>query len=72
LFQGGFEVFDPSTLATAWPCALVRGHPERSESGDDDFLGEDVWIREVVGFFQAFASEPEDIEARLVAVDGSS
>jgi hypothetical protein len=35
----------------------------------DDFLGEDIWIGEVVGFFEAFVSEPEDVEASLVAVD---
>jgi hypothetical protein len=35
----------------------------------DDFLGEDVGIEEVVGFFQAFVPEPEDIEAGFVAVD---
>ena len=34
----------------------------------DDFLGEDVRIGEIVGFFQAFISEPEDVEAGLVTV----
>jgi hypothetical protein len=35
----------------------------------DDLLGENVRVRKVVGFCQAFVSEPEDIEAGLVAVD---
>ena len=35
----------------------------------DDFLGENVGIGEIVGFFQALVAEPEDIEAGLVAVD---
>jgi hypothetical protein len=34
----------------------------------DDFLGENVGIGEIVGFFQAFVSEPENIEAGFVAV----
>jgi hypothetical protein len=35
----------------------------------DDFLGEYVGIREVVGFFEAFISEPEDVEAGFVAMN---
>jgi len=35
----------------------------------DDFLGEDIRIGEIVGFFEAIVSEPEDVEAGLVAVD---
>jgi len=27
----------------------------------DDFLGENVGIGEIVGFFEAFVSEPEDV-----------
>ena len=38
----------------------------------DDFLGENVGIREVVGFFEAFVSEPEDVEAGFVALVSSS
>jgi len=34
----------------------------------DDFLGENVGIREIVGFFQAFISEPEDVEAGLITL----
>jgi hypothetical protein len=33
----------------------------------DDFLGEEVGIGEVVGLFETFVSEPEDVEAGLVA-----
>jgi hypothetical protein len=29
----------------------------------DDLLGKNAGIREIVGFFQAFVSEPEDVEA---------
>jgi len=68
----GFEVFDPSTPATAWPLALARGRPERSESRDDEFLGKNLGIGKIVGFFAAFVSEPEDVEARFVAVMSSS
>jgi len=31
----------------------------------DDFLGEHVGIGRVIGLFEAFVSEPEDVEARL-------
>ena len=34
----------------------------------DDLLGENIGIGEVVGFFEAFIPEPEDVEAGLVAV----
>ena len=34
----------------------------------DDFLGQNVGIRKVVGFFVAFVSEPEDFEAGFLAV----
>jgi hypothetical protein len=40
--------------------------------GFDNFLSENVEITEVVGFFEAFISEPEDVEAGLVAVMSSS
>jgi hypothetical protein len=42
--------------------------PERSQSRDDDFLGEDIGIREIVGLFQAFVSEPEDVEAGFITL----
>jgi len=29
----------------------------------DDFLGENVWTGKVVEFFEAFVSEPEDVES---------
>jgi len=35
----------------------------------DDLLGEYVGIREIVGLFEAFISEPEDIETGFIAVD---
>jgi hypothetical protein len=35
----------------------------------DDFLSKHVGVGKVVGFFEAFVSEPEDVEAGLVAVD---
>jgi len=33
----------------------------------DDFLGENIRIREVVGFFEALVPKPENVEAVLVA-----
>jgi len=66
-FEGGFKVFAPSTQDTAWPYA--RGRPEQNESRDDDPLGENVGIAEIVGLFEAFVFEPEDVEARFVAVE---
>jgi hypothetical protein len=33
----------------------------------DDFLGENVGIGKIVGVFEAFISEPEDVEAGFVA-----
>ena len=77
LFEGGFEVFDPSTRTAGWPWVLGRGpfglrlrarrRPERSEPRDDDFLGKDVGIGKVVGLFEAFVPEPGDVEAGFVA-----
>ncbi len=34
----------------------------------DDFLGENVRIALIVGFLQAFVSEPGDLEAGFIAV----
>ena len=34
---------------------------------DDDFLGEDIRVGEIVGVFEAFLREPEDVEAGKVA-----
>ena len=31
----------------------------------DDFLGEKIGIGEIVGFFEAFVADPEDIESWL-------
>jgi len=33
----------------------------------DDFLGENIAVREVVGFFKALVPEPANVEAVLVA-----
>ena len=33
----------------------------------DDFLGENLRIREVVGFFEALVPEPENVEAGFIA-----
>jgi hypothetical protein len=35
----------------------------------DDFLGENVGVGKVVGAFDAFVSEPKDVEAGFVAAD---
>jgi hypothetical protein len=35
----------------------------------DDFLGENVGIGKIVGDFEAFVSEPEDVESGFVAAD---
>jgi hypothetical protein len=32
----------------------------------DDFVSEDIGIGKIVGFFEAFFPEPEDVEAGLV------
>jgi hypothetical protein len=37
----------------------------------DDFLRENVRIGKVVGFFEAFVSAPEDVEAGFVADERS-
>ena len=37
----------------------------------DDFLRENVGIGEIVGVFESFVSEPEDVRAGLVAIDES-
>jgi hypothetical protein len=35
----------------------------------DDFLGQIVGVGQVVGLFEAFVAEPEDVEAGFAAVD---
>jgi len=37
----------------------------------DDLLSENVGIRKIVGLFEAFVSELQDVEASFVAVDQS-
>ncbi len=44
---------------------------ETGFEGFDDFLGENVGVGQIVGFFQAFVSQPEDVEAGF-AVDANS
>jgi hypothetical protein len=47
------------------PTQVCRDFPEPFESGFevfDDFLGKNIWIGKVVGFFEAFVPEPEGIE----------
>ncbi|HJX10029.1 MAG TPA: hypothetical protein VJ733_05960 [Candidatus Binatia bacterium] len=38
----------------------------------DDFLGENVRVGEIVGVFEAFVSEPEDVEAGIIRLMRSS
>jgi hypothetical protein len=38
----------------------------------NDFLAQHVGIGEIVGFFEAFVSEAEDVEAGFVAIMGRS
>jgi hypothetical protein len=53
-------------------CAQIRGDfAELLEGGFevfDDFLSEDIGVGKVVGLFQAFVAEPENVEAGFVAV----
>ena len=53
-------------------CAQIRGDfTELFEGGFevfDNFLGENIGIGEIVGFFQTFVAEPENVEAGFVAV----
>jgi len=47
------------------PTQVCRDFAEPFESGFevfDDFLGKNIWIGKVVGFFEAFVPEPEGIE----------
>src|SRR3989442_11258785 len=57
----------PSTRSTASP-GPRSGSPERSQSRDDDFLGENARIGEVVGLFEAFAFKPVDAEDGFVPI----
>jgi hypothetical protein len=38
----------------------------------DDFLGKNVGIGKIVGVFEAFVSEPEDVEAGIIRLMRSS
>ena len=62
-----------------WDSRVLRSSPrdfaELFEGGFEifaDFLCENVGIGKIVGFFKAFISEPEDVEAGLVAIDSSA
>jgi len=66
LFEGRFAVLDP--LDAVRCLVLAQGRLERVHSRDDDLLGENIRIGKIVGFFQAFISEPEDVGAGFVAV----
>jgi hypothetical protein len=35
----------------------------------NDFLGENVGLGEIVGFFAAFVSEPEDVEVGFIVIE---
>jgi len=51
---------------------VTRDFTELFEGGFevfDDFLSEDIGIGEIVEFFEALVSEPEDVETGFVAVD---
>jgi len=37
----------------------------------DDFLGENVGFGETVGFFEAFVSDPENIEAGFITIEAT-
>jgi hypothetical protein len=55
-----------STAYVVLPCVATqvsRDFAELFEGGFeifDDFLGEDIGIREIFGFFEAFVTQPED------------
>ena len=53
---GSFRVDDPHA-------------PAAGQKVIDDFLSENVGIGKVVGFFEAFVSEPEDVEAGFIAIE---
>jgi len=51
---------------------LLRDLAELFESGFevvDDFLGENVGFGKIVGVFEPFVSEPENVETGFVAAD---
>ena len=64
-FLSLFELHRFSTQVTRDFAELFEGGFEII----DDFLGEDISIGEPVVFFEAFVSEPEDVQAGFVAVD---
>jgi len=53
---------------------IIRDFAELFEGGFevfDDFLGGNVRVGQVVGFFEGFVSKPEDIEAGFVTLKTS-
>lgn len=53
-----------SGLSVPSPAELFEGGFEVF----DDFLGQNIGIWEVVGFFEAFISEPEDVGAGFITL----
>ena len=49
--------------------AISRNCSRAASRSSSFFLRDGIRIRKVVGFFEAFVSEPEDVEAGFVAVD---
>jgi hypothetical protein len=70
---------DPATSNIPKPKVLlqpqIRGDfaelLQRGFSVLDDFLGENVWVGEIVRHFEAFVSEPENVEAGSLAVNAT-
>jgi hypothetical protein len=57
---------------TLFQCQVRGDFAELFEGGFkvfDNFLGENVGLWEVIGLFEAFVKEPEDVEAGLSAVE---
>ena len=57
---------------TAAPGSFSVGDLHARAAGQeviDDFLGENVRVGDIVGAFEPFVSEPEDVEAGFVATE---
>jgi len=76
-----YHLLNPLSIASksaffelyALPHAQIRGDFAELFQGGfeviDDFLGENVGIGKIVGVFEGFVSEPEDVETDFVPVD---
>ncbi len=56
-------------------CGICRDVAELFEGGFeivDDFQGKNVGIGKIVGFYEAFVSEPKDVEAGIIRLMRSS